>query len=44
MKPGCEWDEGVEASHAELEVGDYVVFDSDDPYDVVRWLYDEADS
>jgi hypothetical protein len=33
-----EWTEDVEASLAELEAGEFVDFDSNDPNDVARWL------
>ena len=39
-----EWQEGVRESIAEIEAGEYVVFDDpDDPNDVVRWLLSDED-
>ncbi len=35
-----KWQEGIHATNADLEAGEYVRFDSDDPTDVARWLLD----
>ena len=37
------WQEGVRLSHEALESGDFTEFMSDDPKDVVRWLFDAED-
>jgi len=34
------WQQGERASLAELEAGHGIVFDSDDPEDIVRWLHE----
>ncbi len=34
-----KWQEGVRMARADLDSGQYVDFDSDDPNDVVHWLY-----
>jgi hypothetical protein len=33
------WREGIRVSREALESGEYVDFDSDDPSDVLRWLF-----
>jgi len=38
------WQEGIREALAARESGDSVVFDSDDPSDVVRWLLSDDDS
>lgn len=41
-----EWQKDERESLAALEAGDAIVFDSDDPEDIVRWLHapDEPDA
>jgi hypothetical protein len=38
-----EWRRAIAQSHAALEAGDYVEFDSDDPNDIVRWFLSDDD-
>lgn len=39
-----EWQESVRESMAEIEAGEYVIFDDpNDPEDVVRWLLSDED-
>lgn len=42
----AEWQAGERASAAEREAGNSIVFDSDDPEDIIRWLHadDEPDA
>lgn len=35
-----EWQSGERAALAELEAGEGVLFDGDDPQDIARWLND----
>ena len=37
---GYEWQQGERESRAELDAGHGIVFDSDDPQDIVRWLHE----
>ena len=38
-----KWQDGLERTIADLQAGQYVRFDSDDPTDVARWLLDGND-
>ena len=39
----AKWQDGVEHAIRDIEGGEYVRFDSDDPTDVARWLWDGND-
>jgi hypothetical protein len=38
-----KWQAGIHETIADLQAGQYVRFDSDDPTDVARWLLDGND-
>ena len=38
-----KWQDGVEQAIADIQSGEYVRFDSNDPTDVARWLWDGKD-
>jgi len=41
-----DWQQGERDTLAELEAGNAIIFDSEDPEDIVRWLHepDESDA
>lgn len=38
-----KWQDGVEQAIRDIQAGEYVRFDSNDPTDVARWLWDGND-
>jgi hypothetical protein len=39
----AKWQDSVDQALADIQAGQYVRFDSDDPTDVARWLWDGND-